>query len=106
MGKARLQRIRGVYRGLESLAAFDHGYCIGWDVYDDEHILRNRSERRMDAEQQMVCVADQRRVGRRPRMDVRPRPILGQMASQRGRICNACCLWRADFSAGLGSRAR
>jgi len=95
-------------RGLSWLgisAAFDHGYCIGWDVYDDEYFLRNRSERRMDAEQQMVCVADQRRIGRRPRMDVRSGLSLGQMASQRGRIAMLVVYGALIFCLFWASRA-
>ena len=68
MGKARVQRVRGIYRRLESLAVIDHGHRDGRYVYDYEHILRYRPGGRMDAEQQMVRVADQRGIGRRPRM--------------------------------------
>ena len=64
MGQARLQRVRRIYRRMESLAAFDHGDRARWNVHHHEHLLRNRSGRRLDAGQQMVRVADQRGPGR------------------------------------------
>ena len=58
MGETWLQRVRRFYRGVERLAALHHRHRFGRNVHDDEHFLRHRSERRLDAEQQMVRVVD------------------------------------------------
>src|SRR5205807_3144536 len=106
MGKARLQRVRRFYRGLEPLAALHHGHRVGWNVYDDEHLLRHRSERRLDAEQQMVRVVDQLGARRRPGLDLCPWLGVRQMAPQCRRVRHAPGLWRADLSAVARSRTR
>ena len=71
MGKARLQRVRRFHRGLEPLAAFDHRDRARRNVRHHEHLLRDRPRRGLDAEQQMVRVADQLRTGGRPGLDLR-----------------------------------
>ncbi len=58
--------------------------------------------RSVDAEQQMVRLADQRGVGRRPRLGGRPRSVVRQMGSQRWRIRDVRCLWALIFLPLLG----
>ena len=106
MGEARLQRVRRISRGMESLAAVNHGHRARRNVYDYEHILRDRSGSRVDAEQQMVCVADQRSISRRPGLDMCPRSLGGQVGAQPWRIRHARRLFGADFIAASWSRAR
>ena len=55
-------------------------------------------ERCLDAEQQMVRLVDQHRVGRRSRLDLRPRSVVGQMASQCWRLRDVHGLRRAHFA--------
>src|ERR1700693_3423482 len=105
MDEARLQRVRRFYRRVEPLAALDHGHRIGRNVYHDEHFLRYRSERRVDAEQQMVRVVDQFGARRRSRLDLCPRSVVRQMAPQYWRVRDAPGLWRADLPAVARSRA-
>src|SRR5436190_20987001 len=105
MGETWFQRVRRFYRGLESLAPLYHRHRVGRNVYHDEHFLRDRSERRLDAEQQMVRVVDQLGAGRRPWLDLRPRLVVRQMAPQYWSVRHAPGLWRADLLAIGGSRA-
>ena len=106
MGETRLQRVRRFYRSLESLAALDNRHRAGRNVYDDEHLVRDRSERGLDAEQQMVRLVNQRRACYRSWLDVCPRLVVRQMAPQHWRVRDASGLWRADLSAVAWSHAR
>ena len=99
MGQARLQRVRRIYRRLESLAAVDHGHRTRRNVRHHEHFLRDRSGCRLDAREQMVRVADQRRIGRRLGLGVRSWPLVRQMDSQRWGICDVHRLQIAHFIA-------
>src|SRR5439155_14563770 len=56
MGQNRVQRICGLHRGMECLATLHHGHRAWGDVCYDQHLLRHRRKRGLDAEQQMVRV--------------------------------------------------
>jgi len=43
MGQARLQRVRRIYRCLESLATFDHGHRTRRNVHYHQYFLRDRA---------------------------------------------------------------
>ncbi len=62
--KLGFNKFAGFHRGVEPLASLHHGHRAGRNVYDYQSRLRHRSERCVDAGQQMVCVVDQLRVGR------------------------------------------
>ena len=106
MGEARLQRVRRIYRRLESLAAFNHGHRTRRNVRHHEHLLRYRFWRRVDAEQQMVRLANQRGISRRPRLGLRPRFVVRQMAAQCWRIRDVRRLRSAGFVAAARPSAR
>src|SRR5439155_26839236 len=89
VGETWLQRVRRFYRGVESLAALDHCDRARRNVYDDEHLLRHRSERRVDAKQQMVRVVDQLGTRRWSWLDLCPWLVVRQMAAQRWRVRHA-----------------
>src|SRR4029077_21283659 len=105
MGETWLQRVRRFYRGVESLAALDHGHRVGRNVYDHEHFLRHWSERGVDAEQQMVRIANQLGAGCWSWLGLRPRVVIRQMAAQRWRLRHASGLWRADLPAAAWPHA-
>ena len=80
MGKVRFQRIRRLYRGMESLALVDHGDCPGRNVHHHKSLLCDWRSWRMDARQQMVRRVRQLRLGERPWLDRCSRISIRQMA--------------------------
>ena len=62
MGQNRVQRICRLHRGVECVATLHHASSRSGNVCHDQHLLRHRRKRRLDAEQQMVRVIDQLRV--------------------------------------------
>src|SRR5205085_10791410 len=105
MDKARLQRVCRIYRGVESLVAFDHRDRARRNVYHHEHFLRARSQLCLDARKQMVRLANQHHARGRSRFNVRSRFVVRQVASQRRRLRHAPGLRRTDLSAAARSVA-
>ena len=106
MGEARFQRVRWIHCGVESLAAIDHSDRARRNVRDHERLLCERSGCGLDARQQMVRVADQRRISRRSRLGLCSRVVVRQMGPQRRRVGDVPRLRSVDLAAAGGASAR
>ena len=99
MGKTRFQRVRRFYGCMEPLAAFHHRDCAGRNVRDNESFLRAGRTRSLDAEQQMVRLANQLRTGSWSGVDHGSWIVVRQMGPQYWRLRHASGLWRSNHSA-------
>ena len=79
--KIGFNEFAGLHRGVECVATLHHGHRAWGNVCHDQHLLRDRRKRRLDAEQQMVRVIDQLRPRDRPWLDGRTRSGVGQVGS-------------------------
>ena len=95
MGQTRLERVRWFHGRVESLAAVYHRHCLGRDVRHNQHLLRHRRKRFLDAKQQMVRVVDQLRARRGAGLGWAPRLVLRQMGPQHRRVRHVLGLRRS-----------